>query len=497
MMREAQLTLSIFGSRLVKCPMFSSNPQRPDTNRFANVSVNFTQQQPQQQQNQQNTHSQQYPSTSQQQQQMLFQQGTSIQNSATQREPEWFNNPRKRTIPQAIVKRTTKRSFSVDSSTTDGDGTSRTGRSGFNSIGFGSKKDVGLLPSSKDINVIKKSDHNNGFMDSNEAPPTVSFYDWKREDDFGSINPLDLQTNDSQYVFKSKQTELASTPSTTKKNKTEGSETNVFDRKSSVGLNNKQNNNNLETKTGGLRKSATQESAVIVFGYPESISNLVITHFSKFGRILEDFEVLRSNSGINTATLKLRGNKSDKQERKCPIFTGDGWVKLTYDSVPPAVRALQENGRVFGGTLIGCVPYSKSAVEQLASCHIEKVDDIGAMNSPTPIDDANTFKGLSKDIEAGADDKHTDSVSGVFNTSSGKLFDSGSDDVLSHRKVVYPSRRLDIKEGKSLFVHNGATNNHNFLQSLEAKMRQQEENNKKEAGIWHKVNNWLFGWNEL
>lgn len=482
--------------------MFGSQSQASGSNRFENVMVNFPQQQPQQQQNQQNTHPQQFQPTSQQPQQMLFQPGSSINNSSNQREPGWFNNPRKRTIPQAIVKRTTKRSSSVDSTQTDNDSSTRTDRSGFNSITFGSKKDANILPSTQNINVLKKPDHTTGFLDSNEAPPTVSLYDWQREDDFGAIHPLGSNVNKPSSAFDLGQSQLSSTPSI-RDNITEGSESNAFDKKNKSGSSVTQNITSSENSgdNNSSANSAIQESAVIVFGYPESISNLIIMHFSKFGKILEDFEVLRSSSGINTTTLRLRGNKTDlsRQERKYPIFTGDGWVKLTYDTSASAIRALQENGRVFGGSLIGCVPYNKNAVEQLASCHIENVDDIGGMNFPTA-------RVSLEDARASPSEKNEDKLStekgvllgsAIFSQDEERPFESTSNDILHRSKVGYPSRRLDIKDGKSLFVHNGASSNHNFLQSLEVKMRQQEENNKKEAGVLHKVNNWLFGWNEL
>lgn len=489
--------------------MFGSQPGTSGNNRFANVSVNFPPQQPPQQQNQQNTYQQQFQAPSQPQQQVFFQQGVTNQLNATQREPEWFNNPRKRATPQAIVKRTTKRSPSVESTQSGNESANATYRSGFNSIRFGSKKDAGILDSTQSVNEGKKSDHNTGILiDSNEAPPSISLYDWQREDEFGALVSLPSELNinpPSLLQTEANTTSLSSHSNTARKEATIGAEANAFDKKNGTGYGHSQANQHSDKKSENVNPLTPRisESAVIVFGYPESISNMVISHFSKFGNILEDFEVLRSSSGINTATLRLRGRKSDhsKPDRRYPIFTGDGWVKLTYDSASSAVRALQENGKVFGGSLIGCVPYSKKAVEQLASCHIEKVDDIGGVNFAVAQTAHSELNGTTLQNEKGPTDSSILTLGSnplpVGDKNTLPSTPGNTNNILEHTKVTFPARRLDIKDGKSLFVHNGSANNHNFLQSLEIKMRQQEENNRQQAGILHKVNNWLFGWNEL
>lgn len=475
--------------------MFSAENPGVNGSRFANVSVNFPQQQPQQLQ-QQNPYQQLNPTAaSQPQPQSLLSASASTTNGLqSQREPEWFNNPRKRAIPQSIIKRTTKRSPSTDSSQADNDSGSSTARSGFNSIAFGTKRDAGGFQSSQIAKPASNMEKNTGIIiDSNEAPPSVSLYDWKREDDFGTtvpqMNSNSLLPNDTQITSQSS--------SSTKKGISADSEFNAFD-KGSVANTNVQNRSESAGNDMGENLGQTHnESAVIVFGYPESISNLVITHFSKFGYILEDFEVLRSSSGINTATLRLYGSKPG---RKYPIFTGDGWVKLTYDSPPSALRALEENGRVFGGSLIGCVPYNKRAVEQLASCKIEKEDDIGNLNfSVAPATWADNGSGVFENAEDLSNVTNTQqfSVDGRQERKGPSPAKNTANNLLDHSKMAHPARRLDIKDGKSLFVHNGAANNHYFLRSLENKMRQQEENNQKQSGVLHKVNNWLFGWNEL
>ncbi|GCE98202.1 hypothetical protein ZYGM_003495 [Zygosaccharomyces mellis] len=470
--------------------------QNPSTNgnRFANVSVNFLQQQPQQLQ-QQNPYQPLNPTTASQQQpqSLLGVSGSSTNGLQTQREPEWFNNPKKRAIPQSIVKRTTKRSPSADSSHTDNDSGSSTVRSGFNSIAFGTKRNTGGFQSSQIAKPTTNIEKNTGILiDSNEAPPSISLYDWQREDDFGTTLP---QLNSGSLLPNDVQVTSQALSSNIKKGASIGSEFNAFD-KGSIAKTDSQNRCEGSTDISENLGKNHNESAVIVFGYPESISNMIITHFSKFGYILEDFEVLRSSSGINTATLRLRGSKPG---RKYPIFTGDGWVKLTYDSPSSALRALEENGCVYGGSLIGCVPYNKRAVEQLASCKIEKEDDIGNLNFSVA---SSTFtNGGSDALESEENMSSATSAQQFVNDNQDRKGHSPmkntANNLLEHPKVAHPTRRLDIKDGKSLFVHNGAADNHYFLRSLERKMRQQEENNQKQSNILHKVNNWLFGWNEL
>lgn len=482
--------------------MFAGQPQSAGGNRFANISVNVPQQQPQQLQ-QQNVYQplNQVP-TSQQQSHTLLSSGLNQQNGfQTQREPEWFNNPRKRAIPQSIVKRTTKRSPSADSTQVDNNTASSTVRSGFDSIAFGTKRDAGAFQSSPISKPAANVEKNTGIlMDSNEAPPNISLYDWQREDDFGAMIAIPSQMG-SNSILPGDTQDISQTSSAIKQRLSAGSEFNAFDK---GGFSKNSNKQRLDHsgEQGEISNQASSESAVIVFGYPESISNMVITHFSKFGYILEDFEVLRCSSGINTATLRLHGNKlhGAKPGRKYPIFTGDGWVKLTYDSPSSALRALEENGHVFGGSLVGCVPYNKKAVEQLASCKIEKQDDIGNLDfsvAPTTLADngANVF-GNKEDISGQSSQNLTDS--GRKDKCNLSPAATTANNLLEHSKVTHPSRRLDIKDGKSLFTHNSAADNHYFLRSLESKMRQQEVNDsQKQSGVLNKLNNWLFGWNEL
>lgn len=436
-------------------------------NRFSNLSVNFPQQQ---QQPQQQSSSLQQQSS--QPQVLAPSQGQLFQQSQNQeREPSWFDNPRKRTIPQTIIKRSAKPSSSDGSAPNGNSSSSSNAKTGFGAITFGSKKSTSIFNSSTGGPTGNSDALSKGILiDSNEAPPTKSLYDWQREDEFGTVVPVASPESMTNTLPLPKPKE----PSTMR---------NVFDRDSQnvADKHEKQQHNNNCSAT------QTNESAVLVFGYPESISNQVIAHFSKFGNILEDFEVLRGVSGMNTATIRLHSSNGNerKSHKKYPIFTGDGWIKLTYDSPSSALRALQENGSVYGGCLVGCVPYSKSAVEQLASCKIDKVDDVGSVNfsvAMIPNNSANP----------------TTSANGT-NTSTAVEQGREVTNPQDHTRFTLSTRKLDIKDGKSLFVHNGtnSSNSHNFLKSLEDRMREQETTDQKNTGILSKVNNWLFGWNDL
>ncbi|CUS20880.1 LAQU0S02e00474g1_1 [Lachancea quebecensis] len=437
--------------------------------RFSNLNVNLPQQQLQQQQPTSTFSQQQQVNT-----QPLVGSGSttqSFENPMENSKPSWFNNPRKRTIPQSIVKRSAKPGSPEGSSTTNNSGSSSGGKNDFGAIAFGSKKAPHTFNPSAKPTDTKDSLPHGILVDSNEAPPTKSLYDWQREDEFGAMLPpshLDSTLHNQSYCS-SKKTDTSSLP-------------NVFDKCENA----KTATETAEVKMNGTSSAASNrnESAVIVFGYPESISNQIIIHFSKFGNILEDFEALRGASGINAASLKLRSKHTSENNtpRKLPIFTGDGWIKLTYDSPSSALRALQENGVVYGGCLVGCVPYTKGAVEQLASCKIEKADDVGSFSVPSNSLIGNGLSAINGAIGLRNEKPNTQEPQGP--EEKGAFF--------------LPSNRIDLKDGKSLFVHNGPNPSHqNFLRAIESKMQEQENGSQNSNGVLGKVNNWLFGWNDL
>ncbi|EGW35520.1 uncharacterized protein SPAPADRAFT_58752 [Spathaspora passalidarum NRRL Y-27907] len=151
------------------------------------------------------------------------------------------------------------------------------------------------------------------------------------------------------------------------------------------------------------------ESAILVFGYPESLSNQVIQLFKQFGDILEDFQINKTKSLYTTQA----------NNKVVPIFSGPNWVKITYDNPTSAIEALQENGTVFNGVLLGVIPYHKSALENLQKRSLIDKENIGEMNL---------------NIQLPAQES-----------------ESKSSDVAPPTTDPY-NARLDIKEGKQFFV---------------------------------------------
>ncbi|SCV05079.1 LANO_0G18008g1_1 [Lachancea nothofagi CBS 11611] len=432
--------------------------------RFSNLMVNLPQQQLQQQQS-----NSAFPHQQQVHAPTLVGSGSAGQayeQNSDNSKTSWFNNPRKRTIPQSIVKRSAKAGPSDNSNGSGNSGTtSATNGNGFGAMTFGTRKSPNSFNPTKKTHESKDSLPNAILIDSNETPPTKSIFDWQREDEFGSMVPT--QRHDAH---------LPDTPFGSSKVADASMLRNVFDKDSKFDTLSQDSSSSQNGMTGPSL-SQRSESAVIVFGYPESISNQIIIQFSKFGNILEDFEALRGASGINAATLRLRNKRANGVHRKYPIFTGDGWIKLTYDSPSSALRALQENGVVYGGCLIGCVPYNKSAVEQLASCTIEKNDDVGGFNLPTNTGSNIGLGGMSTICEPRTELHNLDKNSEFY----------------------LKTQRIDMRDGKALFVNNGprTANGPNFLKNIESKMQDHQDDSQRPNGVMGKVNNWLFGWNDL
>ncbi|SCU89322.1 LAMI_0D13146g1_1 [Lachancea mirantina] len=452
---------SVFGSSTVQQP-----------NRFSNLTVKFPQND-QQQQQQQNATS--LPQQQQNHGQIMLNSTGSASNFFTNEDntPSWFNNPKKRTIPHSIVKRSAKASTSDNVTSNSHNSDTSDTKADFGSVVFGSRKVADVFGGSNGAPETDLAVSPHILFDTNEAPPTRSMYDWQREDEFGNAIP-NIGSGFSTQQSLPPANKRAAVDSTGLRN--------AFDRlDGQAGINNKINLNSAWSDNS----SASTESAVLVFGYPESISNQIIVHFAKFGSILEDFEVLRGASGINAATLRLRSKRNgDKSpHRKYPIFTGDGWIKLTYDSPSAAMRALQENGIVYGGCLVGCVPYNKSAVEQLASCKIEQFDDIGAFNAPSIAPNVNSI-GIR---QSPFDSMGTPEAAAEMDALEGP----------GAHAYRLGGRKIEIKDGKSLFAFGGYPGDGTLSKSLEDRMKDQAANKQLNGGIVSKVSNWLFGWNDL
>lgn len=184
-----------------------------------------------------------------------------------------------------------------------------------------------------------------------------------------------------------------------------------------------------------------QDLAVLVFGYPESHAGQIIQHFKDFGDILEDFDVSKAHSA------SLLKHSQRKNSASVPILCGELWIKITYKSPRMAMDALQENGSVFNGSLLGVIPYSKSCVEKLEKRVLLLAEDIGGLKVP-----------LDTGIDLNNTKPSTAGISSLFS-------------------------KLDIKDGSNLFLAlDGETN---------------KPSQKEQLGLLGKMSRYFFGFNDL
>lgn len=356
-----------------------------------------------------------------------------------QTQPLWFNNPRRRMIPSQVIKRESPGDIDNDSASfLSKNKTNSNSNPGFKTLTFGTRKTNAQLA------------HVNAFSD--ELPPSRTISDLKREDlSDGHLSIANESVNGNVSLISNSgikdgnRSLLQSNGGTPLKFSSQDILPSHLTRKGDVSAfstPSKSLDSPQPISSSPLRPEA--ESAVLVFGYPESIANSVIKHFSKFGRILEDFEVTRVDPLF-----------SQQKSKTYPIFTGEGWIKLTYDNKASAMRALEESGTVFHGTMIGCVPYSKQAIENIASISITNNENIGesdlVQQQPNPMQSdglANYTKNFQHRIQAKNDDH-------IF---------------------ARPS-----KETKGIYS-----------------MRNETKPNEGDSkNVLNKVSNWFFGWEDL
>lgn len=357
--------------------------------------------------------------------------------SNTSNTPLWFNNPKRRTVPSNVIKRS-ENDHDASSFLIKTKSSNISSSSGFNTVQFGTRRNASEL---SHVNAL-----------SDELPPTRTISDLRKEDNTDSLTNDTLSNTTVNTDQKNLPTSAFSTPS-----KSNGS---VL----TFPLNSKQQQQlSLQTsqkEEQEQKHKLSTESAVLVFGYPESIANNVIKYFNKFGTILEDFESTRINPIFN----------SNKPKKIYPIYTGNGWVKLTYDNKASAVRALEENGSVYFGVIIGCVPYSKDAIERIASISINELQDIGESEF------------LSNSIENNNSNENSNSNSN----------DNNSKEDLIKFNPNKKSTRLNLKTDDKIFI-----NSKDLKKTLYSNKILQSSNSNNNNSILNKVNNWLFGWEDL
>lgn len=198
--------------------------------------------------------------------------------------------------------------------------------------------------------------------------------------------------------------------------------------------------------------SLTGEYAVIIFGYDDEMFEEVILYFARFGKISENFNIadnrintsfiasapfvpindsliadqsmsagLGSTKSVstfsgrinNTASMKYSSRIADQsnstQKKSHPIFIGKQWVKITYDNIASAIRALRENGISLDGSnaVIGVIPYTKESLEALLHSKIPNDEDVGDsfsdFNATTVFAPAAVSSEASKKLFPGSD----------------------------------------------------------------------------------------------
>lgn len=379
------------------------------------------------------------------------------------KDPTWFKESSKRVIPNHLVPKK-KLGFQLTSLASKKDaesGSNATGSgsgSGFNSsdfnlISFGDKAHRNSAASFADtLALYLTGDHNDTttnldnddlplYNNNEDAPPARSLYDLNDE----VILSLNRPTQNTDSLI----------------NKDPKSFANVFSKREEMPNSTDEDKNKLLVNP--LQDS---ESAILVFGYPEVMANQVIAFFLEFGTVMEDFQASKPFKNSTATVMESMtttgafpttpGRSILRPSPPTPIFSGQSWVKITYDNPSSAMDALQESGSVFNGVLIGVVPYTKDAVEKLQKRKLTLVEDIGGgLQSVSRSESSKVDKGVVGD----------------------------SNDMLASY-----IKRLDVKDGSELFL------------KVKANGTDASKGNKKSTeklGVWGSISNYLFGFHDL
>lgn len=366
-------------------------------------------------------------------------------------QPVWFQTSTKKIIPNHL---TLKKRPGFQLSAVAGKKDTKSGTSGstrsvssseFNVVSFGtnphknsvSGTDSLLLLLNGGNDMILENDEIPLYNNSEDLPPLRSLYDLNDEVMISLNKPV--QNTDS-FIHKDPR-----------------QFSNIFS-KEEVLMSRDDEKNTLKNAL------LNSEAAILVFGYPENMANQVIAHFLELGTILEKFEASKESASLAKNTLStfagsfpLSSDPTKDDTRQVPIFSGQSWVKITYDNPTSAIDALQQSGTVFNGVLIGVIPYTKDSVEKLQKRKITLLEDIGA---------------------------------GLF-AYSNSAASKGEQGTLGEQTDIQPTyaRRLDIKDGSGLFLT--AQNNQTTPSTGDQKK------NSQKLGFWGAVSNYLFGFYDL
>lgn len=312
-----------------------------NTSLFGNSNNNNTPSLFTQQHNQQQQQNQQQPNQTQFQPELL---STTRQRKLIVEQPKilpsWTKvNDSSKQPPREVIRRLTNVGNDANTNfnnSDDSDSDIEFEEDIFGNVGFGKNKKVGSkrMINKSNISVLELDANKENILNtklnaSDDLPPMKSLFDIEKEMEID----FKIQQNRSNPSIITEELTRNSNEDSHDFNNL-----NIFDRSDNI----KKANEN-DVLTSSVDTDTNELYSCIIFGYPENISTQILTYFNKFGTILEDFPFL-SNS-TNTSNKK-----------NLPIETGDSWCKITYDNKVSYLRALKENGTLYSGYIIGCVP---------------------------------------------------------------------------------------------------------------------------------------------
>ncbi|GMM47082.1 FG-nucleoporin [Pichia kluyveri] len=256
--------------------------------------------------------------------------------------------------------------------------------------------------------------------------------------------------------------------------------------------------------------------SIIVYGFDDSNFPLLVEHFSKFGKIMEDLTISdgnyhygslgnlvahdklvdpndnkindednnTKNTSKSSRNLKqsfnnhnnnsnINKNLNKNNSNFFPIFMGQGWVKLTYDNTNSAIRALAENLTNDGtGNILGVIPYSKEDLEILINDKISNDLDIG-----------NGLQGLSNDLDINTV---------IADNEIGRYLLSQRESKLNNESSQLSNFNNNNNNSNGSKQLNGSGNIRNGSNLI---LRNQKEKDAK--SIWNKGMGFMFGTGEI
>ena len=387
-----------------------------------------------------------------------------------------------------------------------------------NSIGDLSRIDDSFIGGDNTIDDINDdgNGNNNGDGFGNDLPPKNSMYDLSNingsgkgtrdknginsDSKFESFINKDPKTFDSVFNKFQEFTPILD-PNTVNVNANGFGGTSGVDEKPNT-------TNNIDI----LQNQKHYNLAIIVFGYPENLSIEIIKFFQSFGRILEKFDTTstigssgstNNNNNIKEILINLAANSNNNNNNTItnkivPIFSGKHWIKLTFDNPNSALQALQENGNVFNGSIIGVVPYHKSIIEKLENrkIFINDDNDIGLGNLDIPLDKINQIiNQQSKLVSNGGAATTPDNFINNNNGSSETVPTATTGGSLYNRLDIKPISKdqIFLKDN----INGTTTTNGGDSQKVSNIDGNKTTDNKEKLGVWGNLSKYIFGFHDL